>query len=398
MPALSRAPAVAPAVASPETQRAPGASQANAAQDALGNAAVQERNLASVQPEAGSDLLAEDAGHDAAVTGDPLLRHGSVGATVLALQDLLNQSGAHLHADGMFGSLTDAAVRAFQHAHGLPVDGAVGPKTAAALNGSSSPVAAPNTPKPSAAPKEAGDTAAYRVTGKPFLRVGMRGPVVEELQRRLIAHGAKIQADGDFGAGTDAAVRGFQQANGLEADGTVGADTANRLYDDKAAKIGKVAGGDAKFGGLDGYADIRQGVLAAARGHRGAPYYWGADGPQMFDCSGFVLYVLRQDTHLINWGDMAAGDIKRSLPGTSNPKAGDLVFFSNGGSTEHVMMATGSGSNEIGASGGGSHTFGNDANACVKENSWTADSRGKSFGSIDGLIAKYVKAHAGSNK
>ena len=46
--------------------------------------------------------------------------------TVRSLQYLLNAHGAGLAVDGLFGARTDVAVRAFQRAHGLVVDGVVG--------------------------------------------------------------------------------------------------------------------------------------------------------------------------------------------------------------------------------------------------------------------------------
>lgn len=63
---------------------------------------------------------------------------GSNGAQVSALQKLLGG----VAPDGIFGSKTQAAVKAFQAAHGLVADGIVGPKTLAALNGA--PPALPN--------------------------------------------------------------------------------------------------------------------------------------------------------------------------------------------------------------------------------------------------------------
>lgn len=56
------------------------------------------------------------------------LRKGSRGSEVATLQRMLN-----LIADGIFGPLTDEAVREFQKSHSLVVDGIVGPKTWAAL-------------------------------------------------------------------------------------------------------------------------------------------------------------------------------------------------------------------------------------------------------------------------
>jgi hypothetical protein len=65
----------------------------------------------------------------AAVRTGPTLSQGSQGASVSLLQSLLNQHGANLTVDGIFGPLTANAVRNFQRQAGITVDGIVGPVT-----------------------------------------------------------------------------------------------------------------------------------------------------------------------------------------------------------------------------------------------------------------------------
>ena len=67
-----------------------------------------------------------------------VLKKGAKGAQVKAMQLLLIGYGfpcGSSGADGSFGPATDKAVRAFQQAKGLSVDGSCGPKTWAALLG-----------------------------------------------------------------------------------------------------------------------------------------------------------------------------------------------------------------------------------------------------------------------
>lgn len=64
---------------------------------------------------------------------------------------------------------------------------------------------------------------------KPSLRKGDKGASVRELQALLIKTGGKLTADGDYGVATEKAVRVFQTANGLSADGVVGRQTWERL-------------------------------------------------------------------------------------------------------------------------------------------------------------------------
>lgn len=58
-----------------------------------------------------------------------ILKLGSIGNEVKALQEKLN-----LKADGIFGPITEEAVKDFQRANGLEVDGIVGANTISKLN------------------------------------------------------------------------------------------------------------------------------------------------------------------------------------------------------------------------------------------------------------------------
>jgi peptidoglycan hydrolase-like protein with peptidoglycan-binding domain len=63
-----------------------------------------------------------------------------------------------------------------------------------------------------------------------LLKDGSSGPLVKQLQQRLKDKGFNPgEIDGVFGLGTKAAVRAFQTANGMEADGLVGQKTWNAL-------------------------------------------------------------------------------------------------------------------------------------------------------------------------
>ena len=143
-----------------------------------------------------------------AISPWPLVREGADGHPVRTLQHLLRGRGHQVAVDGDFGAKTDQAVRAFQQSKNLTVDGIVGPRTWSALivqvkQGST------------------GDA--------------VRG-VQEEFQfRNLSGDPAKgLQIDGVFGAKTDQAVRGFQQALSsdfpeVHVDGIVGPITWQAL-------------------------------------------------------------------------------------------------------------------------------------------------------------------------
>ncbi len=102
------------------------------------------------------------------------------------------------------------------------------------VTGSPSP-AAPTTPAP--------------VTPTPTpksMRLGFQGEAVRTVQRRLKELGYYSGSiDGDFGKETEKAVKAFQKANGLSADGKVGEQTLKKL-NDKNAKSAKQTNSSSK--------------------------------------------------------------------------------------------------------------------------------------------------------
>lgn len=154
-----------------------------------------------------------------------IIRSGSRGEIVLRLQQRLQDLGYYQsRLDGVY--LTDdiEAVRAFQKANGLKVDGKAGFDTQSALYGEN-PVAGNigNT-------MQNGASTAF-VT----LRYGSEGESVATIQNRLIAMGYLTgAADGKFGSNTKKAVIAFQKANGLTGDGVVGEMTYTKLNDANA--------------------------------------------------------------------------------------------------------------------------------------------------------------------
>ena len=187
----------------------------------------------------------EPAAEAAAATAAPVfetLRKGDKGEGVRLMQEaLINLGYLSGKSDGTYGDGTVQAVRAFQKANGLTVDGTAGNDTLQKLY--SVDAAAAPTAKPTATPKPT-VSAKPTATPKPTsatetLKKGSAGDAVKALQQRLIALGyLKGSADGKFGTKTYEALMAFQRANKLKADGVAGAQTQQALNSTSAVAAG----------------------------------------------------------------------------------------------------------------------------------------------------------------
>jgi len=160
--------------------------------------------------------------------GTPL-RVGSRGENVRIMQQYLNRISSkypsipRLAEDGVFGQVTERAVREFQRLFGLPADGIIVPQTWGRIIEEGNSIGGgtpPTTPPP--------------YPGAP-LRVGSRGNDVIVLQKKLNEVAQRyptvpsLTADGVFGPLTQRSVMEFQRLFGLTPDGIVGPLTWERL-------------------------------------------------------------------------------------------------------------------------------------------------------------------------
>ena len=161
--------------------------------------------------------------------GSSVLKQGSTGSEVEQVQFWLSTLAQYessipsVTVDGVYGSGTAAAVRAFQRLYGLTVDGIVGLTTWTELYDQFRSIQSDN-----------GTPNAYPGTA---LRQGSSGQNVRLVQfwlkiaRTVYSSLNNVTVDGIFGSSTAAAVRRFQTYFGLTSDGVVGRTTWNKLYE-----------------------------------------------------------------------------------------------------------------------------------------------------------------------
>lgn len=240
-----------------------------------------------------------------------------------------------------YGYGTEYALQLFQRKHALQVDGLLGEKTMAAL---------------------------FSDGAQPYtVKLGDRGTDVKSIQEQLIAlKYLKTGSTGYFGTDTEAAVKSFQQNNGLTVDGNVGSQTLEALYSDDAKPEKIISGNtkkDANTDNKDSNTDAKtdkkadsktdnksekkdnktdtsvpppppdaasaDSLVEYAKNFLGTKYVRGGKNPKGFDCSGFVYYCLNQVGYKINYMT-SAGWAKSDLPKVSSMsdlQRGDIICF-----------------------------------------------------------------------
>ncbi len=193
----------------------------------------------------------------------------SRGSDVRQLQRVLG-----VGADGVFGPVTERALKRWQRSHGLVADGIAGPNTRAAMGLGAGPVLKR---------KSGAKRAAQRSRGHSHGGGGVRA-----LQRRL-----GVPADGVFGPATEAALKRWQRSHGLVADGVAGPNTRSKLGMGPGPMLKR---GGSRGGGGGGGSSTVDAVIRAADRIASYPYKYGGGHGSFhdsgYDCSGSVSYAL----------------------------------------------------------------------------------------------------------
>ena len=183
--------------------------------------------IAGAQTIAKVDAAYEAKGGSSSGSGSSAsgLKLNSKGTDVRNLQQDLTTLGYYwAEITGNFGAKTETAVRRFQEENGLTADGVAGTKTLNAI---------------AAAVARKGGTPASGGSAGTTLKLNSQGTKVSQLQTDLKQLGYYYaEITGNFGAKTEAAVKAFQKAKGLTADGVAGTKTLNAI----AAAVDKAGG------------------------------------------------------------------------------------------------------------------------------------------------------------
>lgn len=217
------------------------------------------------------------------------LTQGSTGNEVKALQQkLIELKYLKGKADGVYGKKTAEAVKTYQKARGLEVDGIAGAVTQKTLFADSTAYTGSST------------------ISSGSLAKGSSGDEVKKLQSALIYLGYLAGgADGKFGDKTEAAVRLYQKTNGMTVDGIAGPATIKKINAEK---------------------QLCENIVATTKAQLGIPYVYGGASTSGFDCSGLAMYVYGKYGFKMGHSTGIQSRLGYAVP-YSQIRPGDLVGF-----------------------------------------------------------------------
>lgn len=263
---------------------------------------------------------------------------GSTGADVKLYQSTLYRLGyLNTDPDGVYGRDTVNAVKRFQERNDLIVDGHIGPTTKSMLLSTN---------------------AKYNK-----LVLTMSGDDVLRVQQRLyeLNYLKKSEVTSYYGSVTELAVKVFQKKNGLTQDGAVGKKTMAKLFSSSPVRASRPVSSDPAYNGSGGGGSSGGGggtstgltpaqrieeFIRIAKTKVGCPYIRGAKGPNSFDCSGFVYWVLNKagvkQSYMTSYQWRTTTRYRR-ITSMSKIKRGDVIVYRMSATSGHVAIALGDG-------------------------------------------------------
>lgn len=291
------------------------------------------------------------------VTEGKLFRLGDRGDSIKEIQKLLIETGYYFdEKDGIFGPLTEKAVINYQKNHGLMIDGIVGQETYKHLSGVS--VSVTNEIEESDSNSDAQIYAAETniedipdpviatsidsvekndINTVDLLQNGDRGQAVKDLQKLLKNKGYyNSSLDGIFGPRTEAAVRNYQINNQLAVDGIAGPQTIHHLKNVPSQPMTSRSNTPAQRNQQETNSSSSantstnttqsstENIISTAKSLIGTRYLWGGTTPNGFDCSGFLMYVYKQNGKNL---PRTVAEMWNHGTSVSSLQRGDFVFF-----------------------------------------------------------------------
>jgi len=234
--------------------------------------------------------------------GDKVLKKGMTHQDVRVLQEKLSYLGYFEGNEftNYFGDKTLAALKAFQKDTGLEPDGIAGPNTFKYIEIK---------------------IQQQKLIDEGFetLKEGDNGERVKDIEEKLknleLFDG---EPDETFDTDTANAVIKFQAIEGIPQTGEVDQATMIKLHTAAGKKTADRASESRRL--------VNSKVVEYAKQFLGKPYKWGASSGNAFDCSGFVLYVMKKFN--VNLDRTASGQFNNGTKvERSDLQPGDLVFF-----------------------------------------------------------------------